>query len=406
MTEQMIAEAREILNRLCVEIPSRRVGSEGNRAATAFFADAVRAHGFRVETQEFPCIDWDEEGARLSAGGEAFEVRASPYSLGVQAEARLTAAATLGELEAVDAEGSILLMRGELAREQLMPVNYPFYYPEEHQRIHGLLLAKKPLAIVAATSRNPELAGAVYPFPLIEDGNFNIPSVYMTEEEGERLAAYAGRTVSLDSRAQRIPSTGCNVVARKGRSQTSRVVFTAHIDAKRGTPGALDNAAGVVVLLLLAELLEGYEGRTGIELVALNGEDYYAAPGELVYLEQNRGRMAEIVLNVNLDAPGYLQGNTHYSLYGCPDALAAAVRGTFSDRAGILEGEAWYQGDHMVFVQNQVPALAITSEHFMEIETTVAHTPRDRPELVDPGRLDGVAIALRDLLSHLATTGE
>jgi len=96
-------------------------------------------------------------------------------------------------------------------------------------------------------------------------------------------------------------------------------VFTAHIDAKRGTPGALDNAAGVVVLLLLAELLEDYAGRLAIELVALNGEDYYAAPGEISYLEHSRGRMDSTLLNVNLDAPGYRQGNTHYSLYGCPD---------------------------------------------------------------------------------------
>jgi aminopeptidase YwaD len=284
-----------------------------------------------------------------------------------------------------------------------MPVNFPFYNPEEHQRILGLLRQVKPLAIVAATSRNPELAGAVYPFPLIEDGDFDIPSVYMTEEEGVRLAAHAGRTVSLDSRAQRIPSTGCNVVARKGPHKARRVVFTAHIDAKRGTPGALDNAAGVMVLLLLAELLAGYEGPPGVELVALNGEDYYAAPGEISYLEHNRGRMDTILLNVNLDAPGYRQGNTHYSLYGCPDTLATAIRRTFSGREGIAEGEAWYQGDHMVFAQNHVPALAITSEGFMEIETTVAHTALDTPDLVDPGRLADVALALRDLPLALET---
>jgi aminopeptidase YwaD len=287
-----------------------------------------------------------------------------------------------------------------------MPVNFPFYNPEEHQRILALLRAKRPLAIVAATSRNPELAGAVYPFPLIEDGDFDIPSVYMTEEEGVRLAAHAGATVSLESRVQRIPSTGCNVVACKGCSPARRVVFTAHIDAKRSTPGALDNAAGVTVLLLLAELLEGYEGRTGVELVALNGEDYYAAPGELSYLEQNRGRMGEIVLNVNLDAPGYLRGDTHFSLYECPEEVTTAVRRTFSGRAGLAEGEAWYQGDHMVFVQNEVPALAITSERFMEIETSFAHTPRDRPDLVDPRKLTDAAFALRDLLSALDSAAD
>jgi hypothetical protein len=50
--------------------------------------------------------------------------------------------------------------------------------------------------IIAATSRSPELAGALYPFAWIEDGDFDIPSVYMTDEQGARLAAYVGKAVA------------------------------------------------------------------------------------------------------------------------------------------------------------------------------------------------------------------
>jgi aminopeptidase YwaD len=403
MTKTLATLAKDHLNRLCFEIPTRRVGSEGNRAATAFFAEAAHAHGFRTETPDFECIDWITEGASLAVGEARFEVHASPYSLGVRADAPLVVISTLAELEAVEAARRVLLVRGELTREQLMPVNFPFYNPEEHRQILGLLQAANPKAIVAATSRNPELAGAVYPFPLIEDGDFDIPSVYMTEEEGIRLAAHAGRAVSLDSRARRIPSRGCNVIARRGAGGPGRAVVCAHIDAKRDTPGALDNAAGVTVLLLLIELLADYRASLGLEIVAINGEDYYAAPGEISYLEQNRGHLGDIVLSVNLDAPGYHQGDASYSLYGCPEPLSSAIRATFSGRAGIAEGDAWYQGDHMIFVQNGVPALAITSERFMEIETTVAHTALDRPELVDPQKLAAVALALRDLVLRCAS---
>jgi aminopeptidase YwaD len=159
----------------------------------------------------------------------------------------------------------------------------------------------------------------------------------------------------------------------------------------------------VVTLLLLAELLEDYKGGLGIEIVAINGEDYYAASGEKLYLEQNQGKLGNIALSINLDAPGYRQGPTAYSLYECTDAIAAAARSAFGEYADLREGEPWYQSDHMVFVQNQVPALAITSEGLMEIETAVAHTPEDRPELVDCTKLVTTALALRELLNRLET---
>jgi aminopeptidase YwaD len=245
------------------------------------------------------------------------------------------------------------------------------------------------------------MAGAVYPFPLIEDGDFDIPSVYMTEEEGNRLAACEGMEVSLDVRANRFPSTGRNVVARKGADPHRRVVLFAHIDAKDGTPGAIDNATGVVVLLLLAELLSGYAGSLTAEIVALNGEDYYSGPGEVEYLDRNEGRFPEIVLGVNLDGAGHHRGRTAYSLYDCPPDIAGSIHDAFAGHEGTFEGERWYQSDHGLFLMNQRPALAITSELFMELLAEVAHTPKDSPEIVDTSKLADVAAALRDLVLDL-----
>jgi aminopeptidase YwaD len=396
-----VEKAEAYLQKLCLEIPTRRVGSAGNRAATEFFAETVAAFGFETETPAFDCIDWVEEGAQLSVEGTSFAVSPSPFSLGCRVQAPLAVVSTEEALEAVEARGKILLLHGALAKEQLMPKNFPFYNPEHHQRIVGLLEEKAPFAIVAATSRNPELAGGIYPFPLIEDGDFDIPSVYMTEEEGRRLARHAGQEVKLTSEARRIPATGCNVVARKGGDPHRRVVLFAHIDAKRGSPGAIDNATGVVILLLLAELLADYADELGVEIVALNGEDYYAAPGEIQFVERNAGRFEEIVLGVNLDAPGYREGHTAYSLYDCPDAVAAAIHRAFSAYDELAEGDRWYQSDHSLFIQHQRPALAITSEQFVMLSTEITHTPKDHPRVVDTAKLVPVARGLRELLRAL-----
>lgn len=393
--------ARTYLRRLCVEIPNRRVGSEGNRAATDFFASEVASFGFETESPAFDCIDWTSEGAHLTVDGIAFEAFVSPYSLGCQASAPLVVASTVEELEAAEAADKIILLRGDLAKEQLMPKNFTFYNPDRHKKIIRLLETKKSKAIIAVTSRDVAVAGAVYPFPLIEDGDFDIPSVYMTDVEGNRLAEHTGEEARLEIKAERSPARGCNVIARKGADPNRRAVLFAHIDAKDGTPGALDNATGVAVLLLLGELLADYTGNLGIEIVALNGEDYYSAPGEQQYLSINAGKFTEIILGINLDAVGHKQGNTAYSLYDCPPDIASSIEEAFSSRKDMIEGEPWYQGDHGLFLMNQRPALAITSERFPQILAEIAHTPKDNLEIVDCAKLVHTAWALRDLLLGL-----
>jgi aminopeptidase YwaD len=402
MTSAYLSDKAETyLRRLCLEISSRRVGSPGNQAATDFFAAIVASFGFETESPEFDCIDWSHDGVHLTVSGTFFEAFGSPYSLGCHVSAPLAVASTVEELEVATIANEIVLLRGDIAREQLMPKNFPFYNPDRHKRIIQLLETKKPLAIIAATSRDVEMVGSMYPFPLFEDGGFDIPSVYMTDEEGNRLAEHVGKEISLESRANRIPAKGWNIIARKGIDPDRRVVIFAHIDARIGTPGANDNASGVIVLLLLAELLADYSSDLGIEIVAMNGEDYFSNPGEQQYLSINAGRFDEIILGINLDDVGYYRGKVAYSLYDCPPDIASSIKEVFSGYEDLVEGEPWYQGDHGLFLMNQRPALAVTSELLPELMAEITHTPKDSPEIVDTSKLVQIAVALRDLLLHL-----
>ncbi|MEZ4997668.1 MAG: hypothetical protein R2758_09480 [Bacteroidales bacterium] len=43
--------------------------------------------------------------------------------------------------------------------------------------------------MIGATGRSSALAGGVYPFPLIEDGDFDIPSVY-DRRGGKQTASF------------------------------------------------------------------------------------------------------------------------------------------------------------------------------------------------------------------------
>ena len=398
--EKLYKKCVSYLKTLCQEIPERCVGSEGNRQATRFFEKEVAALGWHTEMPGFDVMDWEDGGATLHAEGASFAVLVSPYALGCEVQETLLSAASVEALEQQDINGKILLLHGDIAKEQLMPKNFVFFNPEEHQTIIALLEEKQPAAIITATGRNASLAGGVYPFPLIEDGDFDIPSVYMTEEEGAKLLSYVGKPVTLNSRSRRIPGKAYNVIATRGKDATQRVVITAHIDAKKGTPGAIDNATGVVVLLLLAKLLKDYDGDTLLEIVAFNGEDYYAVSGQMDYIQSNQGRFDEILLNINIDGAGYKEGQSAFSFFGLPEEIREKADAVLAKFEGIAEGAPWPQGDHSIFVQYGRPAIAVTSQWFIEhMESQeITHTPKDNVGIVDCHKVVEIAQALSDFI--------
>jgi len=393
--------ASNMIDQLCVLISSRRLGSEGNCQASTIFDRWMAEQGFQVEKQVFDCQDWEGEGATLTINGESYEVFSSPHSLGCQAQAELVVATTLEELKYTYTQGKLLLLRGEIAQTQLFPTNYPFYYPDEHRAIYEALLAAQPAAILTATAPSPDVAGAQYPLQMIEDGNFDIPSVYLSDEEGLRLAAFSGQQASLVSHCQRIFTHAWNSLARLNPQADEKLVLCAHMDAKPNSPGALDNAAGIITLMLLAELLKDSQPGLCMEIVSLNGEDHYAAAGEMAYLASVQNNLDKIRLVVNLDGLGYIGSDTAWSLYGCTEEVAGSVRAVIKAHPGMIEGDAWYQGDHSMFIQQGVPAVALTSADLGHMMQHITHTPHDSPDKVDPQKLVEVALALHDLLIEL-----
>jgi aminopeptidase YwaD len=232
---------------------------------------------------------------------------------------------------------------------------------------------------------------------MFEDGDFEIPSVFMKDVDGKELVKLAGSSIALEIRARRILSTGCNVVAVKPGRELQKVVVCAHMDAKRGTPGALDNATGTTVLLLLGELLRAYHGRLGVEIVAINGEDYYSSPGDL---DMNASAMGNIFLAINMDGVGLKGYPTAFSFYGCPPWLEDKARSCFQ-RCGLVQGEEWYQGDHSIFLQQERPAIALTTNDFSQFISQIVHTPEDTLEHVEPQELARVANCLAGFIQSL-----
>ncbi len=393
--------AQSYLKTLCGVKPNRRTGSSGNREATDFFANVIRSYGYEIEATPFECLDHVRGESLLVHDDKAFEVYISPYSLGCDVLAELIAVSTLRELESTSCECKILLMRGAICSEQLMPKNFVFYNPEHHQKLIALLESRKPAGIITATERNPDQVGALYPYPLIVDGDFDIPSVYCRGSVGEELASLQGEVFHLKIDARRFSSRATNVIARLNQGAAERIVITAHIDAYEDTPGASDNASGTVVLLLVAEMLSDYRGDKCIEIAAFNGEDHYSAGGQMDYLKRYASEFCRILFVVNVDDVGYKQGSSSYSFYECSPQLEKRAEDVFCRFDGLVRGEQWFNGDHMIFVQSRVPSVAFTSECMPELMRTVTHTSLDTPDIIDCQKLVEIAESLNALVRSL-----
>jgi aminopeptidase YwaD len=396
----LIKKAGKYLHTLCSVKPNRRTGSPGNSKAVRFVASTVKKWGYAIDTTPFPSLDFDNGIARLRFKGGSYRLTASPFANGCDVTAELVTVTTVKELKQCRCAGKVLLLKGPVCAEQLMPKNFVFYNPDHHKRIYALLDEKNPAAIITATGKNPELVGGEYPFAMIEDGDFDIPSVYCKDRLGEKIAARSGQTVRLKSTARRIASKSSNVIASKNRRAKKKIVMCAHIDARANTPGATDDASGVVTLMLLAEMLKNYKGKMGIEIIAFNGEDYYSAGGQMDYLRRYGKELRKIALAINIDDIGYIKGKSAFSLYQCPAGLTKKAIKIFTGFDGIMQGKQWFQGDHMIFVQQNIAAIAFTAEKMKQLLATITHTPGDHPGIVDCAKLVEAAHALKSFIER------
>ena len=385
---------------LCESIENRCVGSKGNLAATTYFKKQLEANHWQIERQEFGAFDWESEKAFIETESIKLDAFSSPYSESCSLEAEVAIVSTVDELEQISAQNKILVVKGELAKEQLMPKNFIFYNPDHHKKIISLFETSGAEALIFMVNKSGAYEGGEYPFPIIEDGDFKIPSVYISEEAGEQLLTHFSKKIRVISKTNIIPSEGYNIIGRKGYNSAKNITITAHIDAKKGAPGAIDNGTGVVTMLLLAELLKKYKGNYQVELVALNGEDYYSVPGQMAYIQNKQGDFSDIKLNINIDGAGLDKGKTTFALMNLNDEHAKTAKTVFAEFPGLVEGKPWVQGDHSIFLQYGVPAIAISSEWLLNNlqNQQITHTENDNVDIVDINKIVELAEAIARLV--------
>ena len=369
------------LNVLCNEIGARPTGSKANQAAVEYVCEEFKRAGLNVLKQEFDCMDWSEGGGTLTIEGQDILTAPAPYSLPCNVQGELVCIHTLEELRITPISGKIVLLCDALAAEPLMPKSFIFWNPEEHKETIALLERGGAQAVLTV-SLSPECF-----VPIIEDGDFEIPCAMVLPGILPLLSSGLSATLSLNTK--RRPARAANVLATHGKGK-HKICMSAHIDTKPATPGALDNASGVAVLLALAEELSDRELPYQIEFVLFNGEDYYSNPGEMAYLASYLSTPADYVCAFNIDGVGVKGQALAYSFYECSEKLINNLSKLAAEIEGFEQIDPWPQGDHTLFSFSGVPAISVTSSGIFDLVHSVLHSDRDSLELIDTEILESL----------------
>ena len=366
---------------LCVNIGARPVGSQKNQEAAAYVGKVFEESGYAVEYQNFDCIDWKKENISLRIGRQEIEAAISDYSLPCDLTAPYRMVDTLDTLERVELKGTIAVLHDRLTKESIMPKNFRFYNPEEHQKIVHLLEEKQPVAIITVSFSEER------PVPIIEDGDFMVPCAVVSKLKEQDFLRDPSALISLNMNCERHPSSGANVIVRlKGTNSQGKTILMSHLDTKPDTPGAIDNATGIIIQFLLAQQLKQAPCQHDLELVVFNGEDHFSAAGELAYLEEF-GDFSDIRLAINCDGVGYKNAKTGVAYMGCSEQQIATFEAARTRYLSIEQMEPWYQSDHSIFFYQQVPTLALTTLALDGVFDKITHTPQDTPEIVESHQL-------------------
>lgn len=373
-------------------IKARPTGSNANKAMVQYIEEQLTQCGLTTTKQELDCVDWQDYGASLSIEGTHCPVQTADYALPCNVKAPYVCIDTFESLQAASLNGQILVIYGELCKETLMPKNFPWYNPEEHQLIIKTLEEKNPLALITVSFHDS------LPIPIIEDGDFGIPCAVTSMAELSFLLAHQGKELSLTINCKRTPTTAHNVIAHYGKGP-KKIAFSVHLDTKPNTPGALDDGTGIATLLTLASTLKDLSCPYEIELVFFNGEDCYNCVGEATYVSTYLSNPQDYAFAINIDGVGMVGSKNSYSFYECPSEFPKSVTMLNDSFDTIEEIAPWPQGDHMLFAFNGIPTIAMTSSNIFNILENIIHTEKDTLEQVDIHTLEDVVTFCQKLLS-------
>ncbi len=277
-----LANAMAHVRALALGIGPRVSGSPASGAAVAYVAAAFREYGYAVEVMEFGYAT-RFRAATVTVGGETIEGVAlnGPASPGQTAEGR----ASGGDV-ANEAPGGVWVRERTTA------------YPREADLFTAASRAGAAALIVA---NHP--AWPFFGFPV--EARDGIPVVLVPHARAERFARAAASGETITITVGPAQPMAANVIARPAGDAACDILAGGHHDTVAGSPGALDNASGVAIVLELARLFAADGPDEGLCFATFGAEES-GLFGSRALVERWRasGELPSVMLNFDVTARG------------------------------------------------------------------------------------------------------
>lgn len=385
--------AWDILRSLTMEVGPRLAGSPGDAAAVAWAVDTLQSLGFEnVRTEEVEVPHWDR-GTLEVAYVEPLPQRMIATSLGGSVgtgEEGITAPVVravgldgLGELEPEAAAGRIVFIDHAMTRSrdgagygETVPIR--LFGPREAGKLGAAAVLIR--SVGTSTARVAHTGATIYDLSAPR-----IPAIAISNADADRLAYLLedGDAVTLhihSSARQLPPTTSANVIGEVpgGAAADEIVLLGAHLDSWDLGTGAIDDGAGVAIVIAAAKMIADLPDRPRRTIrVVLFANEEFGLSGARAYRAARDEELARHVVGIEAD---FGAGRVWELASNVPPEaldLVAAIAEVLAP-IGVAQGgnEASGGADLRPMKAGGMPVLALTQDgtYYFDYHHTVSDT--------------------------------
>lgn len=340
------------LHKITDEIGSRRAGTRACKDTEEFIRSVFLECGYEIDFFAIPIVSWEADRAEVIYDNQVISGIGNIYSPSGNVEGEVIVLRNIYELEKADIRGKVCIFTDKLTEAVLCLGDSPFQSSKDAE-VQEILDDMVPAAVI---SINPKVNSLL---PYIENYT-EVPSLTVSKAMEQEILKLEHKQVQVKVSSFSEDSVTGNVIA-KTKNAKEKIVISAHYDSAEGSPGAWDNASGVVALLELAKRFQNKDLNVQIEFAAMCPHEI-GYPGSVTYTNTEQAELEKVLLNINIDGIGAVSGIDTITSDNLPNWMYRFIQKILLKYEEITEdGAIKVEGDHFAYTWNNIPSMVFTS---------------------------------------------